>query len=379
MYTPQPLGNPTSRPVLRTYVLGALVVVGSLLAALVFAVLFGFGYGIRTTLMAAVLALIPLAFVLPVFIWLDRYEAEPWRYLVSAFLYGALGSTLLALVVNTVGGSVLVGYTDQESANTLTAVLIAPLSEETFKGAFLLLVLLVRRRHFNGIVDGVVYAGIVAGGFAFTENILYFARVYTETGAIVDTLLVFGLRGSSLFLHPIFTSMTGIGVGMAATSRSWGVRIIAPFLGWCLAVLLHGLWNLSASTGTFAGLVVGYGTGFVVFVAYIAFIIWARQREGKIIGQQLTAYVDAGWLTPGEVAMLASTGERRRARGWARRSGGSGAVRSMRAFQDMASELALLRARMQRRPPDQQTLERERALLEWLTLRRQQFSGRPIG
>ena len=29
MYTPQPLGNPTSRPVLRTYVLGALVVVGS--------------------------------------------------------------------------------------------------------------------------------------------------------------------------------------------------------------------------------------------------------------------------------------------------------------------------------------------------------------
>ena len=35
-----------------------------------------------------------------------------------------------------------------------------------------------RRREFDGVVDGVVYAGLVAAGFAFTENILYFgARV----------------------------------------------------------------------------------------------------------------------------------------------------------------------------------------------------------
>ena len=45
---------------------------------------------------------------------------------------------------------------------------------------FLVGLLIFRRREFDGIVDGIVYAGLVAAGFAFTENILYFGRAFAE-------------------------------------------------------------------------------------------------------------------------------------------------------------------------------------------------------
>ena len=59
---------------------------------------------------------------------------------------------------------------------------VAPIVEEAVKGAFLVGLLIFRRREFDGIVDGIVYAGLVAAGFAFTENILYFGRAFTEDG-----------------------------------------------------------------------------------------------------------------------------------------------------------------------------------------------------
>lgn len=378
-YAPtQAQANPTSRPMLRTFVLAAVVIMGSLLSMLGFALLFGFSYGITATLFAIVFALLPLFWVLPIFVWLDRFEAEPWRYLVTAFLYGALGSTAGALLVNTLAGGYIAGRTDPATAMTISAAVVAPLSEETFKGLFLLVVVLFRRRRFNGITDGIVYAGIVATGFAFTENILYLARSLTEGGA-VQFAVTFGLRGIlNCFLHPIFTTMTGIGVGMAVASRSWAVKIIAPFLGWCAGVLLHGLWNLVAPSGA-VGLLTAQVTGFFVFVAFVAFVVWVRMREARIISEYLQPYSDTGWLSPGEVRMLSSMSQRRQARSWAKLNRGPASLRSMRAFQDSASELALLRARMHHHSVDDQALRTERVLLDSMTARRREFAGMSLG
>jgi RsiW-degrading membrane proteinase PrsW (M82 family) len=37
-----------------------------------------------------------------------------------------------------------------------------------------------RRFAFDGVLDGLVYAGMVGLGFAFTENILYYSRAALE-------------------------------------------------------------------------------------------------------------------------------------------------------------------------------------------------------
>src|SRR5512133_1337020 len=78
-YPPAP--NPTSRPRLRNVVIGGLVVTGFLLSAAVLAVEFETGLGVQVTLLAALFAALPLLVVVPTYLWLDRYEAEPTRML----------------------------------------------------------------------------------------------------------------------------------------------------------------------------------------------------------------------------------------------------------------------------------------------------------
>lgn len=366
--------NPTPRPTLRTWLLGGLVVAASMVLGALFALLFGYSFGIVWTAISLLAALLPLTLVVPLFLWLDRFEAEPWRYLVTAFLYGALGSTALAIVVNSLGGAFLMSVTDTQSANVLTAVLIAPFTEETFKGLFLLIMWWFMRHEFNGLTDGIVYAGIVAAGFAFTENIQYFAGAAIEhgLGGFATTVVMRGII--SPFLHPMFTTLTGIGVGLAAVSASRTTKVVAPVLGWCGAVLCHGLWNLSASSGGGTGLLLGLGCGFVAFVAFVTFLVWARRREGLIIGEYLMPYAATGWLSSDEVGMLSTMKSRRAARSWAKYHGGATGTASMRSFQDCASELALLRRRMHRHAFEAQTLQRERVLLDSMTARRREFA-----
>ncbi|HEX6916640.1 MAG TPA: protease PrsW, partial [Phycicoccus sp.] len=93
--------DPTSRPALRRWLLGGVAAVGFLVAALVVSAYLGATFGVQTALLALAVAIIPLAIVIPAFLWLDRFESEPTRYLVVAFLWGALVAAVLAAVANT--------------------------------------------------------------------------------------------------------------------------------------------------------------------------------------------------------------------------------------------------------------------------------------
>ena len=370
-------GNPTSRPMLRGWVITGVAVVGFALAGLALAAYYGMTLGVVTTFLAILLAAIPLAIVIPTFLWLDRYEAEPNKYLVAAFLWGALIAALFAGLLNTSAQVVFATATDPEQAKLATAVLFAPVAEEAAKGLLVLLVWRLRRREFDGITDGMVYAGIVAAGFAFTENIQYLGMAYLEGGEQMLTAVFIARCLVTPFAHPIFTVMFGIGVGVAATSRSAGVRFAAPAIGFVLAVMLHGIWNLAAISGGQGLVAVFLLVEIPVFLAFIGLVVWARAREGRLIGRYLMPYADTGWLSPAEVHMLSRMVLRRGARGWARQVGGRRALQSMREFQDAASELALLRLRMHHSAADAHALETERRLLDTIVTRRREFTGVP--
>jgi RsiW-degrading membrane proteinase PrsW (M82 family) len=305
-------------------------------------------------------------------LWLDRFEAEPIPLLLFAFGWGAVVATLAAVVVNSTSIAVL-----KASGGDVTtaAVVIAPVVEETCKGLAVLLVFLYQRREFDGVIDGIVYAGMAGIGFAFTENVLYLGRALADSGTdgLAVTFVLRCIFGP--FAHPLFTMATGVGFGIAVTTRIRGLRYAAPVLGWLLAVALHGLWNLSAVAG-----LRGFVSAYVVlqlpiFLAAVGFALWARRREGRLIGRHLAVYAETGWLTPGEVRMLASMPGRRRARALARSAGGVRSAKAMRGFQDAASELALLRERMTRGAAGPQAQETERALLGQLAADRQALAG----
>lgn len=365
----------TARSVLRGWVLGGLVVIGFIVAALMLAAYYGATFGVMTSLLAVLCAAIPLGIVVPTFLWLDRFEAEPTRLLVFAFLWGALVASVLAAVFNTGALLLFQSSAQHDDALAAAAVFVAPPVEEGLKGAVVVLIWWFRRREFDGIIDGMVYAGLAAAGFAFTENIQYLATAYTEGGTAGLAGVFVGRAIMSPFAHPIFTVLTGIGIGIAATSRSVLVRVVAPLCGYALAVFAHALWNLAAITGGQGLLAVYLLFELPVFLAFVSLILWARRREGRLIGRYLMPYADAGWLSAAEVGMLSSMPHRREARIWARANGGRAGLASMRAFQDAASELALLRQRMYHSSADAAALESERVLLDTLVARRRDFIG----
>jgi RsiW-degrading membrane proteinase PrsW (M82 family) len=311
-----------------------------------------------------VFSLVPVCIVLPALLWLDRLEAEPASQLLFAFGWGALVATSVALVVNTYSVTVLTQHGGSVSS---AAVLVAPWVEETAKGAAVLVVLLWRRAEFDGVVDGIVYAGLAGLGFAFTENVLYLGRALHESGSagLAMTFVLRCLFGP--FAHPLFTMATGVGLAIAVqTSRRW-LMVVAPLAGLLVAVLLHGLWNLSAVAGMRGFIGVYVAVQVPIFLAAVGFAIWARQREGRLIRRHLQVYVASGWFTPDEARMLGSTAERRRARAWAGQIAGARGRRAMRGFQEAATELAFARDRASRTRRQSTGSPAERELLNATT------------
>jgi RsiW-degrading membrane proteinase PrsW (M82 family) len=326
--------------------------------------------GTLGALTGAELAAIPVFPVVATLLWLDRYEAEPPALLALAFTWGAGVATFGAIVINTAS---MLAIRNAGGDVTSAAVLVAPVVEEAFKGAAVAVILILRRREFDGVVDGIVYAGMSGIGFAFVENVLYLGRTMADSGS-ENTIFVFILRCIvSPFAHPLFTAATGIGIGLAVRSRNPMVKLLAPIIGYAIAVALHGIWNLTAASG-FSGFVSAYVVFQVpVFMAFGALALYARRREGRLVASHLAVYGSTGWLTPAEVAMLSSLSARREAREWAARTGGRNAKRAMRDFQEIASELAFLRERMANHtaPPDAR--QQEYAMLASLSALRSGF------
>ncbi len=360
--------NPTRRPERRGWVTTGVIISVFLISLAMLSVFFGIDIGIGNSLVAAAVSAVPLLVVVPVFLWVDRMESEPVRYLIFAFLWGALCAAVGAIILNTgIHLIFLAAHTD--NADAVTAVVSAPLVEETLKGAAILFIAWRRRREFDGVIDGIVYAGMAGAGFAFSENILYLGRAFAEAGTSGLTEVFFLRCLMGPFAHPLFTACTGIGIGLAATvARSAAARIAYGTVGLVVAMALHAIWNLSASVGAYLQVYLAFQMP--IFAVFLVGLVLLRQREAGLVRRYLSQYADAGWFTRAEVEMLSSMGQRRSARAWARGLGGRAAVRSMRAFQDSASDLALLRARIVRGSAEPGAGAHERDLLDAVTANR---------
>lgn len=383
--TPRPASQPRDWPAIVA-VVGLLVILFGI-GAVVMGLTFGLQFGDVQLPLMALLAAIPLCIVVPVFLWLDSFEREPGWLLALALAWGAIVATGFALIINEVGYAIAAVMS--LPADAVAAVIVAPLAEESLKGAFLLGLWWFRPRQLNGVVDGIVYAGVVAAGFAFVENILYFATALGELGAegLTATFVMRGL--ASPFAHPLFTVCIGAAVGRAVLSRSAGWRFALPVLGWCAAVLLHGIWNLSVVLQ--AGWLLLYLLFEVpVFIAFLVFVVWVRRYELRHVSRHLEAYVRSGWLTGFEARMVGHAPERRRAVAWAQGAAGRDGRRAMREFQRLATRLAHLRARLDRyhrahgpvdrRPApawEVREVAEQQQLLERLPALRARFAGTP--
>lgn len=343
------------------------IVVG--IAVLIVVVYFLSFLGPGLTLAGGVLALIPLTIVLFGIRWIDRWEPEPIGLLLFAFLWGAGVSIVLAL---TVDAAAQVTIHDRGGATNATellqSVVQAPIVEEAAKGLGVLLIFLVARRYFDGPVDGIVYAATVAAGFAFSENIQYFGlQISTEGGFDGSVAQIFLIRGLlSPFAHVMFTSMTGLFIGIAARQGNRALGVGLFFIGLVPAILLHALWN-----GALEIVYDFFGYYAIVqvplFLVAVVGVVLLRRREVRLTQLRLNEYAAAGWFNADEVQTLATPVGRTRAFRWAKQHG-QGAV--MRSYIRHATRLAFTRNRIVTQRDHVQAQQDEAMLLSRITAER---------
>jgi RsiW-degrading membrane proteinase PrsW (M82 family) len=289
---------------------------------------------------------------------------------MAAFAWGAVVATTVALALQ------LAEQVLADRSELFSATVVAPLTEEATKGLFVLLLLWWRRDEIDGVLDGLVYAGLVGVGFAFTENILYFAGAYTG-GDVVGSGLgaastVFVLRGVvSPFAHPLFTAAVGVGAGVAVGSRRRWVRVVAPMAGYAVAVGMHAAWNASAFFDGGSLFFMTYAVAMVPgFLLFVGFAVWARSHEARILTVALDDLARAGLVARREQPWLVRLPARRTARAYARQHGGPRGEELMREFQQVATELAWLHHRLLRGTPPRDVAVRGAGFVHQLRLLR---------
>ena len=330
----------------------ALAIVGILIASilgLLVLLLIGIETGPVAFLLGFVAATIPVPIYVILVLWIDRYESEPFWMLATAFFWGALVATFFAFLLNTAGGILVSALlSDRRAGETFSLVISAPIVEESGKAAILVLFYFFKKDEFDGVIDGIVYAALVALGFAMTENIMYYGKA--ALGGTGQLSLIFFLRGAlAPFSHPLFTSMTGIGLGLARQSTNLAVKLTTPVLGFLMAIFLHSIWNGSAALFGGGGFLLTYILLMVpAFMILLVVIGIALYREGKVVREFLLTDLEHGFFTRDEYDQLGSIFGRMGSSFNALTQKGVSGWRTRMKFNQFASELAFHRCRVSR-------------------------------
>ncbi len=357
-------------------VLAVFAIMVAALLGLVVLLLIGSETGLVELIIGLICATLPVPIYVMLLLWIDRYESEPLWMLATAFFWGAVIAVFIALIFNTSLSLMAAAAThSRQIGENFGAVISAPIVEESAKACILVILFLWKKEEFDGVVDGIVYAGMVGLGFAMTENILYYGRaVQGGAGALT---FIFILRGMAApFSHPLFTSMTGIGLGWARQSNNGFVKVTMPVLGFMLAVLMHATWNGTATYGGAAGFFAAYflimGPAFIITLMVIFFSL---RREGRIVRQFLYADCQSGLFDPQEYEKLCTIRGRMGMSWNALTARGFSVWRTRMRCNQIASELAFHRSRVARgigRNP-QLAQERENSYLYTLQELRQKL------
>lgn len=329
------------------------LIIFAILVALVLGLLVLLVIGLETGPVAFLLGLVAATIPVPLYVvlvlWIDRYEAEPGWMLATAFFWGAIIATFFAFLLNTTSHQLVNHLANAEAGEAFAAVISAPIVEESGKAFILFVFFFLKKDEFDGVIDGIVYASMVALGFAMTENILYYgkAALLGGGGGLTATIVIRGFFAP--FSHPLFTSLTGIGLGLARQTNNIVVKVVTPIVGLLMAIFMHSIWNGSAVVGGGGVFVLTYLLVMVpAFLIMLIVISVSLRREGQVVREYLLMDLHQGTLTQAEYNQLGSILGRMSSSFDALTTTGVTGWRNRMRFNQVASELAFHRSRVAR-------------------------------
>jgi protease PrsW len=205
----------------------------------------------------------------------DRYEQEPKRMLLWAFLCGC-ASTIPAII-----GQSFFKHLENPDSLFDTAIFafgVVALTEELSK-YLLLRRFIYPQKDFNEPIDGIVYGVMVGLGFATLENVLYVFKA-GEAGFATALSRAF----TAVPAHASFGVLMGAYIGLAKFFPE--KRLIYTFIGVGLAVFFHGAYDFFLMQQAYEGM-----AAVAVFV-----LMWGinMARRLVIVGQEMSPFKISG-------------------------------------------------------------------------------------
>ena len=327
------------------------------------------------TVFLAILCIVPLAIVVSVLLFIDRFEPEPLGMKLAALAWGGGVSIFFGIMGNEfVQYSVTEQTGDEVQGMIFSVVVGAPVVEELLKGLGVLVIVWARRTHISSAIDGLVYAGFAACGFLVVEDFTYLVRAVLTDGDLGQMFFQRVVMG--VFGHVMYTSCMGWATGWAVTrARSAAAGCGAVALGWFTGMLLHATWN---GTAVLSGGDDELFDTFYIFIHVPLFLLWflfialAMKRERRDAAAGLMPYVAQGWIVPSEIQMVCDPRSCRAALAWAS-NGGPLAKKAMKQFMYALATLGLHQVVMKNRGPEQARIEESRELAKEATSQRKIF------
>jgi protease PrsW len=274
-------------------------------------------------------------------------------------VWGGVVALAFAAIVNTAFLTFLQRIMSTRSVDAWGASIVAPIDEEFYKGAGLVMIYLIARHEIDGLMDGLVYGAMIGLGFQVMEDIQYFVHAAAQTqgggiGAVIGTFFVRVLI-AGLYSHMLFTGLTGFGFAYFITRRgtvSWARRAGVFALFALAAWAAHFVWNSpwlgtlqQGSAGAFILVLIIKGLPFLILLVIMGIV--ARRRETQAFSRLMTEEVGNDVVTQEEFQVLRSGHRRRKTARAIKRQKGAYAKRLVRRIMREQMNLALFHAKVQ--------------------------------
>lgn len=223
-------------------------------------------------------ALLPAIYLMKYIYRKDTVEKEPSMLLMSLLIYGVIAA-LISIALEGIGIKILNSLMDQSTVGytLVLAFVVVAMVEEGAKFAML------KRRtwrevNFNYRFDGIVYAVFISLGFAAFENIGYVLGYGLSVAPARALLAVPG--------HMCFGVFMGTFYGRAKQCQVWGDKSEERanlWLGYIVAVLLHGFYDSCAMVNTVASSIIFIAFVVIMYIVVIKKVNKESQNDGPII------------------------------------------------------------------------------------------------
>ncbi len=226
----------------------------------------------RVILLLIILNIVFYAITMRFYYRVNQHDPEPKRKIVIVSLFGVLAFTIIGIlniVVNfIIFGQIDIAIVQSVELHPVQIVLAIPLMEEITKDSMLYLFYRMNRDRFDTPLDGLVYGGLLGGGFAIAENMMYSFRGVFGLG-VTEGFVITLIRGALMIVgHPLFTGLFGFGLVMKNISKP---RLI--FRYFFFGVIAHFFWNfVSISTVLFTNIDFYLSLFFLVVLVLTEFV-----------------------------------------------------------------------------------------------------------